>query len=71
MNGQTETVRLKVCSDAHTTRQIVNAARVQRTAYNQAIEWQVKARKALSVEALKAILDDEKAKEKSTSQARS
>ena len=64
MNGQTETVRLKVCSDAHTTRQIVNAARVQRTAYYQAIEWQVKARKVpLSVEAHKAILDDEKAKQ--------
>ena len=62
MNGQIETVRLKVCSDAHTTRQIVNAARVQRTAYNQAIEWQVKAQNALSVEALETILDNEKAK---------
>ena len=61
-NGQTETVRLKVCSDEHTTQQIVSAARVQRTAYNQAIEWQVKAGKALSVEALKAILDEEKTK---------
>ena len=62
MNGQTETVRLKVCSDAQTTQQIVNAARVQRTAYNQAIEWQVEVRKVLSVEALKTILNEEKAK---------
>ena len=48
MNGQTETVRLKVCGNEQTTRQIVDAARVQRAAYNQAIEWQVKARKALT-----------------------
>ena len=34
MNGQTENVRLKVCTDAQTTQQIVDAARVQRTAYN-------------------------------------
>ena len=61
MNGQTETVRLKVCGNEQTTRQIVDAARVQRAAYNQAIEWQVKARKALSVEALEEILNNEKA----------
>ena len=42
MNGQTETVRMKVCIDEQMTRRIVDAARVQRTAYNQAIEWQVK-----------------------------
>ena len=62
MNGQTETVRLKVCGNEQTTQQIVDAARVQRATYNQAIEWQVKARKALSVEALEAILNEEKAK---------
>ena len=60
MNQATETVRLKVCSDPHTTRQIIDAARVQRTAYNRAIEWQVKAQEALSADALKAILDKEK-----------
>ena len=62
MNGQTETVRLKVCSNLHTTRQIVNAARVQRATYNQAIEWQVNAGRALDADALKVILDNETAK---------
>ena len=53
MRRPTETVRLKKRNDAGTTRQFIVATRVQRTAYNQAIEWQVKAQQALSEEALR------------------
>ena len=62
MERRTGTVRIKVVRDSETTRKIIAAARVQRSAFNHAIEWLVKAQQALTPDTLEGRLRDEKAK---------